>query len=303
MTTPLGDPAPAPTGGRAPGRWYAGPVPERRRADGFVFTRLTAAHAELDHAALMGSVDYLRMWSDSEWPTDDFTLAENRVELAWHDDEHGAGIAFTYSVQDAVESRVLGCLYLRPLSDMLLTRGVEPPAGPSWPDGDTPCARGWLRRDEPEAVERRFLGEALTWLTGPAWAFPSLWWVSASSDARQLELLGELGWSRELRASGARDDRDWVLRARTVAAPPSGEASHHDRQASTYLTEEDHMKSLSCREMGVECPFRAEGETGEEVKAKMLKHAAAAHVGQLMGMTGAQRTALLKTLDEKVAAL
>ena len=63
------------------------------------------------------------------------------------------------------------------------------------------------------------------------------------------------------------------------------------------------MKSLSCREMGVECPFRAEGETGEEVKAKMLKHAAAAHVGQLMGMTGAQRTAVLKTLDEKIAAL
>ena len=33
------------------------------------------------------------------------------------------------------------------------------------------------------------------------------------------------------------------------------------------------MKSLSCREMGVDCPFRAEGETGEEVKAKLLKHA------------------------------
>jgi len=63
------------------------------------------------------------------------------------------------------------------------------------------------------------------------------------------------------------------------------------------------MKSLTCREMGVDCPFCAEGETGEEVKAKMLKHAAAAHVGQLMGMTGAQRTDLLKTLDEKTAAL
>ena len=63
------------------------------------------------------------------------------------------------------------------------------------------------------------------------------------------------------------------------------------------------MKSLSCREMGVECPFRAEGETGEEVKARMLEHAAAAHVGQLIGMTGAQRSALMKTLDEKTAAL
>ncbi|MEI6452695.1 MAG: hypothetical protein WCP98_22465 [Actinomycetes bacterium] len=217
MTTSLGDPAPAPAGGRTPGRWYAGPAPERRHAGGFVFARLTAAHAELDHAALMGSVDYLRVWSDSGWPTDDFTVAENRAELAWHDDEHSARIAFTYSVQDAEESRVLGCLYLRPLHDMLLTRGAAPPAGPCWPGGDTPCARGWLRRDEPGAVERRFLGEALSWLTGPAWAFPSLWWVSASSDARQLALLDELGWSRELRAPGARSGLDWVLRALTGA--------------------------------------------------------------------------------------
>ena len=63
------------------------------------------------------------------------------------------------------------------------------------------------------------------------------------------------------------------------------------------------MKSLSCREMGVDCPFRAEGETAEEVKANMLQHAAAAHVSQLLGMTGAQRAALLETLNEKTAAL
>ena len=216
MTTFLGDPAQPPASGRAPGRWYAGPVPERHRAGEFVFTRLTAAHAPLDHAALMSSVDYLRTWSDSEWPADDFTVAENRAELAWHDEEHEARIAFTYSVLDADESRVLGCLYLRPLRDMLLTRGVEPPAGPSWPGGDTPCARGWLRRDEPEEVERRFMGEVLTWLTGPAWAFSSVWWVSVNTDARQLGLLDELAWSRELRARGARTDVDWVLRTPQV---------------------------------------------------------------------------------------
>ena len=216
MTTHLGDPAPAPASGRTHGRWYAGPVPERHHAGGFVFTRLRAAHAPLDHAALMASVDYLRRWSDSEWPADDFTVAENRAELAWHDEEHGARIAFTYSVQDVEQSRVLGCLYVRPLRDMLLTRGVELPAGPSWPGSDTPCARGWLRRDEPAEVERRFLNEVLTWLTGPAWAFSSLWWVSVSTDARQLELLDELAWSRELRAPGTRKDVDWVLRTPQV---------------------------------------------------------------------------------------
>jgi hypothetical protein len=209
----LGDPEPPPAGGRASGSWYAGPAPERHAVGGFLFERLGSGHAERDHAALMASVDYLRAWSDSAWPTDDFTVAENRTELAWHDEEHATRIAFAYSLVDAHAGRVLGCLHLRPLCDMLRTRGVEPPAGPSWPGGDTPCARGWVRRDEPKTVERRFLVEALGWLTGPAWAFHSLWWVAASADDRQLALLDDLGWSRELRAPGDGSGIDWVLRA------------------------------------------------------------------------------------------
>ena len=61
MTSRLGDPAAAAPRGRTPERWYAGPVPEGHQAGEFFFTRLTAAHAALDHAALMSSVGYLRM--------------------------------------------------------------------------------------------------------------------------------------------------------------------------------------------------------------------------------------------------
>jgi hypothetical protein len=178
-----------------------------------VFARLTAAHAERDHAALMASVAYLRRWSDSDWPADDFSVAEDREELGWHDEEHETCIAFTYSVLDASERRVLGCLYLRPLRDMLLTRGVEPPAAPGWPGGDTPCVRGWIRPDEAALLERRFLAVALDWLTGSGWALPELWWTAASDDTPQLAALDALGWTRELRAPMAGAQRDWVLRA------------------------------------------------------------------------------------------
>jgi hypothetical protein len=57
----------------------------------------------------MSSPDYLRIWSDSDWPTTDFSVADNEKDLACHDAEHDAGIAFTYSVQKADGSRVLGC--------------------------------------------------------------------------------------------------------------------------------------------------------------------------------------------------
>jgi predicted small metal-binding protein len=62
------------------------------------------------------------------------------------------------------------------------------------------------------------------------------------------------------------------------------------------------MKELRCSEMGIECPFRAEGETADEVKAKLLEHAAAEHADMLAGMTEAQKAEMMATMDEKIAA-
>ncbi len=214
MTDLMPDPAPPSLEGRNRGSWYSGPVPARHVEAGFVLARLTAAHAECDHAALMASRDYLRAWSDSSWPEDGFSVAENAEELRWHDEEHEARVAFTYSLLDAEERQVRGCIYVRPLGDMLRTRGVEPPAAPAWPGGATPCARGWVRRDAPERDEAELLRVALGWLTGPAWGFSALWWVTASDDTRQLAALDALGWTRELRTPASGPGREWVLRAR-----------------------------------------------------------------------------------------
>ena len=62
------------------------------------------------------------------------------------------------------------------------------------------------------------------------------------------------------------------------------------------------MKDLSCSEMGIECAFRAEGETADEVKAKLLEHAAAEHADMLAGMTEAQKADMMATIDVKIAA-
>ncbi len=37
------------------------------------------------------------------------------------------------------------------------------------------------------------------------------------------------------------------------------------------------MKTLACKDMGVECDFVAKGSTNEEVKRKMMDHAGEAH--------------------------
>lgn len=79
----------------------------------FVLEPLGERHAELDFAALMSCRDRLRnelQWG--EWPSDDFTLEENRTDLCRHQSEFENGVAFAYSVRDPGRARVLGCIYI-----------------------------------------------------------------------------------------------------------------------------------------------------------------------------------------------
>jgi len=89
-------------------------VPDRIAGDGFVLRPLSVAHNALDYAAVMDSATLLRRWSSSRWPADDFTLADNRLDLAIHQREHEARLAFTYTVLDPLGGTCLGCVYIKP---------------------------------------------------------------------------------------------------------------------------------------------------------------------------------------------
>lgn len=175
-------PDPSPPGDRGPA-WYAGPVPAEYRVHGFVFTPLTTGLVREDYAAVMTSAAYLRWWSASTWPTDDFTFAENEQDLQWHDDEHRERVAFTYSVLDAGaldaasfdagHRRVVGCIYIRPFSTACSTRGVVCP--PDLLTRADAVARGWLI-DEFAAQRSDFTDVVLAWLCSDAWQLPGAWW-------------------------------------------------------------------------------------------------------------------------------
>ena len=61
------------------------------------------------------------------------------------------------------------------------------------------------------------------------------------------------------------------------------------------------MVTLACADMGMECSFVAQGETGDEVKQKMLAHAQEAHADMLAGMSDEEKAALMATMDAKMA--
>jgi hypothetical protein len=74
---------------------------------------ITAADAEKDYEAVMESIDIIHesLLGDS-WPTESFTLEENRRDLAEKERRFERGTSFTYTVVSPDESQVLGCVYI-----------------------------------------------------------------------------------------------------------------------------------------------------------------------------------------------
>ncbi len=93
------------------------PVPVELKTAQFTLRPLMPDHVDLDFAALMDSVQMLRLWSGSPWPSDEFTIEDNLADLEWHDREHQDRIAFTYTVLSPDETECLGCLYIKPLQN------------------------------------------------------------------------------------------------------------------------------------------------------------------------------------------
>src|SRR2546422_5475768 len=90
-------------------------VPAARRTERLFLRPLRATDVERDYDAVMSSAEMLRRWSQSGWPADDFTLAQNRDDLRRHEREHDQRQAFTFTVLDPAGTRCLGCVYLTPL--------------------------------------------------------------------------------------------------------------------------------------------------------------------------------------------
>lgn len=120
-------------------------VPEGLRVQHMALRPITAADAELDHAAVMESREYLRVWEQSAWPEDAFTVAANREDLAGLERRHAERRAFTYTVLDPAATECLGCVYLMP-PDARMYDGarITPLDGERWDDVDA-AVYFWVR--------------------------------------------------------------------------------------------------------------------------------------------------------------
>jgi len=56
-------------------------VPEKLSTQEFYIRPLRTIDVEMDYSAVMSSKEMLRQWSQSDWPSDDFTITDNLIDL------------------------------------------------------------------------------------------------------------------------------------------------------------------------------------------------------------------------------
>ncbi len=179
-------------------------VPETVRTGRVVLRPLRTTDVETDYDAVRSSAPELRRWSESDWPADDFTLADDLADLEQHEREHVEQLAFTYTVLDPSERRCLGCVYIVPVCDAAsgLCAGWTHAA----------CVGFWVRASEIAAdLDRHLLATLLRWFR-TEWPFDGVLFTNATAEERQAMVLAEVGLERRpLRWPDGRSG--WAFRA------------------------------------------------------------------------------------------
>jgi RimJ/RimL family protein N-acetyltransferase len=165
-------------------------VPEEKRTDRLLLRPLRATDVELDYDAVISSAAQLRRWSQSGWPADEFTLAENLDDLQRHEREHIERKAFTFTVLNPHGTRCLGCVYIMP---------IRPQVAHLCPGAAYAADVGfWVRTAElANDLDKHLLATLREWFT-TEWAFDCIVFTISQQEARQTALLSEAGLERRV---------------------------------------------------------------------------------------------------------
>jgi len=160
-------------------------APQEKRTDCLYLRPLRATDVELDYEAVMSSAEMLRRWSQSDWPVDDFTLAQNLADLQRHEREHIERKAFTFTVLNPQGTQCLGCVYIVP---------VRPEEIPLCEDAAYAADVGfWVRESElASALDRHLLETLRDWFQAE-WAFDRVLFTVSQQETRQATLLEAAG--------------------------------------------------------------------------------------------------------------
>ncbi|MEO0492491.1 MAG: GNAT family protein [Actinomycetota bacterium] len=175
-------------------------------ADGFVVRRLLPSDVEADHRAVMASREFLYHWEqEPPWPAEDFTVAEDLVDLERMATRHDDGVRYTFAVMTPDEAEVLGCVYLLPGDDPIYGAvSVTSHDGTTLGDVDATVSFWVGVATWPDGFERTVLEAVVRWLRDD-WSLGPFVVVTNEALDHQIATIESLGLRR---AFDFRRDRD-----------------------------------------------------------------------------------------------
>lgn len=146
-------------------------APEGLRTDEFLLRPILASDAEIDYPAVMETKEFLRIWEGGGYPPDDFTVDDNRKDLAKMEGRFNDRHSFAYTVMNLTETECFGCVYIFPTDVSWLADTEVAGVGDSdWSDYDA-VVQFWIRTSRlAEGVDRKLVAAMQSWLTNE-WPF------------------------------------------------------------------------------------------------------------------------------------
>lgn len=156
------------------------------RTDEFLLRPIRASDAELDYEAVMESKEFLRLWEQTGWPEDDFTVEANRADLEKMARRFDDGESFAYTVMNPTETQCLGCVYIFPTSAPLFAKAeITALADAQWADFET-AVYFWIRQSRlADGLDTRLLAALRAWLTHD-WRIANHLFVTNEQFAQQV---------------------------------------------------------------------------------------------------------------------
>jgi len=162
-------------------------LPERFADNEFLIRPLRVTDVEADFNAVIESREMLRVWSQSDWPSDNFSLDDNRSDLQAHQDEHESREAFTFTVLDPESGTCLGCIYIHELKRVLQALGAADDVLRDIEALDA-YVTFWVRSSQLEdGLDQRLFTVLQQWFL-MEWAFEHITWGTNTADLHQQEL-------------------------------------------------------------------------------------------------------------------
>ena len=188
-------------------------APEELRTSAFLLRPLRPSNVERDFEAVMESRSFLRTWSQSAWPADDFTLAGNLADLERHEREHLAGDAFTYTVMNLDETVCLGCVYINaPDAPAFVNVQMGAIDGAQW-SAYGAAITFWARQSRlADALDEHLLEALNTWFEED-WPLGPHLIVTSESFAQQVATIERVGMQRRFRYNRPTTDDTYLAYA------------------------------------------------------------------------------------------